>query len=399
MNNTENKLKEFFEAVKNITIFQRIFKWKNIRNLSYDAYEEYMNNREQLSRITQALDESKHRIEIINKDNEHLKSATVRFETDLSPLKQKVEEYQSTIKSLTSKVQNYENTKDVRDREYQNNVTKLNQIKDQLEHDRRKIHEDKEAEITRRFESMKETWKKHEESVRNIIKDVCQRNTVEYVENVPFKGKPDNTIRICEEYIIFDAKSPSGDDLNNFPVYLKAQVENVRKYIKEDEVKKDIFLVVPGNTQEIISQHMYNLGDYNVFIVTPDSLEPIIITLQKIEQYEFAEQLTPEEREDICRLIGKFAHTTKRRIQMDLFFTKQFLDILSNCKYDLPPEFSRMVTEYEKANKLNPPQEKRAKQILTKDLNESIEVIKIEAETKGVLIANISEEKSRIESK
>ena len=46
-------------------------------------------------------------------------------------------------------------------------------------------------------------------------------------------------------------------------------------------------------------------------------------------EYEFAEKLSPEERDNICRIIGKFAHTTKRRIQIDQFFANEFLDTLS----------------------------------------------------------------------
>ena len=77
------------------------------------------------------------------------------------------------------------------------------------------------------------------------------------------------------------------------------------------------------------------MGDYNVFVITIDSLEPIILSLKKIEEYEFAEQLSPEERDNICRIIGKFAHTTKRKIQVDQFFTNQFIELLVKCKNDL----------------------------------------------------------------
>ncbi|MEZ4997303.1 MAG: hypothetical protein R2758_07535 [Bacteroidales bacterium] len=39
--------------------------------------------------------------------------------------------------------------------------------------------------------------------------------------------KPDNTIEISGEYIIFDAKSPANDDLSNFPTYIKNQADNL----------------------------------------------------------------------------------------------------------------------------------------------------------------------------
>ena len=112
----------------------------------------------------------------------------------------------------------------------------------------------------------------HQTTVQQAIKMICQNHFIKYVDHVPFKGSPDNTIEICEEYIIFDAKCPANDDLTNFPRYLKSQTESVQKYANQENVKKDIFLVIPSGTIHAISQLTYNMGDYNVYIITKDSL-------------------------------------------------------------------------------------------------------------------------------
>jgi hypothetical protein len=117
-----------------------------------------------------------------------------------------------------------------------------------------------------------------------------------------------------------------------------------------------------------------------------DALEPIILCLKKIEEYEYLEQLSPEERENICRLIGKFAHNAKRRIQIDIFFQDEILSLLNKCKADLPKEILEKVIEFEKAEKLNPPQEKRAKQILTSDLENELQRIRRETEAKEIVL-------------
>jgi hypothetical protein len=75
-------------------------------------------------------------------------------------------------------------------------------------------------------------------------------------------------------------------------------------------------------------QFEFRLSDYTVFVIPIDALEPIILALQKIEAYEFAEKLSPEDRDNICRVIGKFVHLSKRRIQIDGFFAKQFFELL-----------------------------------------------------------------------
>jgi hypothetical protein len=54
--------------------------------------------------------------------------------------------------------------------------------------------------------------------------------------------------------VIFDEKSPASDDIASFPTYIKLQMQSVKRYVKEDGVKKDIFLVVPSNTVDFIDR-------------------------------------------------------------------------------------------------------------------------------------------------
>ena len=135
-----------------------------------------------------------------------------------------------------------------------------------------------------------------------------------------------------------------------------------------------------------MNQFVFNLGDYDVFVISVDSLEQIILGLKKIESYEFAEKLSPEERDNICRVLGKFAHLTKRRIQIDSFFAKQFIELAYKSETDLPKEFLEKVIEFEKSEKLNPPVERRAKVINTKELDKDTDKLKIEAAAKGIFI-------------
>ena len=172
--------------------------------------------------------------------------------------------------------------------------------------------------------------------------------------------------------------------MSNFPKYIKNQTENLKKYAKHEDVKNDLFLVIPSNTLEVIDQFHYNLGDYNVFVITKDALEPIILSLKKIEDYEFADKLSPEDRDSVCRIIGKFAHSTKRRIQIDEFFAREFIDTLSKAGTQLPREILENVIKFENAEKLNPPIEKRNKSILTKDLIEKVDELENEMKVRDI---------------
>lgn len=320
----------------------------------------------------------------LQKDNEHLREKQKDQEVNLAVLKERLGKLEQENSRLNRENILFKNTDDDRRTEYEKKVGALNSIKEKIEDDRRKETEGQHEKEIRRLNSLKETWAKHQERVKEAIKAICQKHTIDYVDKVPFRGNPDNTIKICDEFVIFDAKSPASDDLDNFPSYIRLQTESVKKYIKEENVWKDIFLVIPSNTLGVIDQFSFNMADYSVYVVTLDALEPIILTLKKLEEYEFVEQLSPEERDNICRVIGKFAHITKRRVQIDLYFAREFLGALLKSESYLPSDMLEKAIEYERSEKLNPPQEKRVKSISSKELEADSQKIKTEAEAKGI---------------
>ncbi len=384
MENKTEKLNQFFEQVKTLTFWKRIFGWSRFRTLSYEAYEEFKSFLSWANQLSQEVAQDKSDISILKNDNDHIQKKQKEQEIERSVLKEKVNQLVQDNNQLNKENMIFKQTENNQKIRYEKDAAILNSIREQIQNDRSKEIEEQQKKEIARINSLKETWAKHQESVKETIKNICQRHIVEYVDKVPFKGSPDNTIKLCDEYIVFDAKSPASDDLGNFLSYIKIQTESVKKYIKEENVKKDIFLVIPSNTVSMISQFSYNMADYNVYVVTLDALEPIILSLKKLEEYEFIEQLSPEERDNICRVIGKFAHTTKRKIQIDQYFGRQFLDILSKCESELPREVFEKAVEYERSEKLNPPQEKRIKLISSKELEADSQKIKKEAEAKEI---------------
>ena len=505
-----DRLVQFFEQLKNLSLWQRLFRWSGFRSLSYEAYEEFRALLADLTEFSQELDTAKTDITVLKNDNQHLKELQYTSENEVKNLKEKVTESLGKISDLTSllatkeealrqtqdklkdqegetksskekaneasaKVQElsaslatreealrqsqeklithegeiatlkekqtsstnktsdltsslatkdealrqaqsklnergidiatstekinqltqeqsqlkkentiYRQMEEDRKTKYERDVASLNTIRDQIQADRRKEVAEAQQKEIQRISQLKETWANHQEATKNAIKLICEKHTIEYVDKVPFKGSPDNAIKVCDEHVIFDAKSPGSDDLANFPTYIKTQTESVKKYIKEEGVKKDIFLVIPSNTVDVIDHFAYNMADYTVYVVTLDALEPIILSLKKLEEYEFVKQLSPEERDNICRVIGKFAHVTKRRIQIDQFFERQFLEVLSKCEADLPRDILEKVVDYERSEKLNPPQEKRAKLISSSELEADSKKIRKEAEAKAI---------------
>jgi hypothetical protein len=259
-------------------------------------------------------------------------------------------------------------------------------LKQSAEHEKQVLNNKRVSEKAKEFEEIKSQWGRHEKDVENCIREICRNNIIKYIGQEDFphpRNKPDNSIEIMDQLIVFDAKSPANNNLDNFLKYIKDQTESLKKYAKHDDVKNDLFLVIPSNTLNVIDQFSYKIGEYNVFVVTKDALEPIILSLKKIEEYEFVDKLSPEERDNVCSVIGKFAHTTKRRIQIDNFFQREFLNTLDKAK-KLPREILESVIEFENAEKLNPPMEKRKKIIYTKELKDQVDEVEKDMEIRNI---------------
>ena len=423
----QDYLKRLFEKLSSVSLIERIFGWGKIKSQLIEAngdlqrlvanVERFKSDNSKLENAisfekvtTQNLQLSVSRLEGENitlkvsnefllkekeervKENSTLVEANKNYlrrgtdlSNELSVTKGSLERSEQEVKKIKEQLTQFQSLEEHRKSEYEKSMSALNQIQQKIQRDREVELEGRNKTEIERIKKLKETWSAHEENVEGRIKAICNRHGIDYVDKVPFKGNPDNTIKIKDEYIIFDAKSPASDDLSNFPSYIKNQTDSIIKYVKEEGVRRELFLVVPTNTLDALGQYEYKLPDYTVFVISIDSLEPIILSLKKIEDYDFVDQLSPEERENICRVIGKFVHLSKRRIQIDGFFAKQFFELVYRSEADLPKDILDKVVEFEKSEKLNPPIEKRAKQINLKELEVESDKINSEANQKGIV--------------
>lgn len=473
-------LRRFFERIKNVGFFERIFSWQGIVSQGYDAFGEFQQlqnlaqqkdqeitgltsqNRDlsqrleylqqQATRLQQDISSEQLRSQSLNEkilEKERVRATfeeaqansedhILRLKSDMVTLAAKNEDLQGKINereneagglvaadkknretiqklneditTLTVKSENmnaqltavkqelsqYHQIEEDRLREHDQRVAALNSLRQQLEDDRLRLQAERDEEIRSEYAKMEQTWKKHEEVVEQSLRSICQRHTIEYCdkEKFPVSGKkPDNSLIIADQYVIFDAKSPkNSDELGNFPLYIKTQAEAAKKYAREENVKKDIFLVVPANTVGFLDDFHLDMADYQVYIVTHECLEPVVLALRKIEDYQFVDQLSPEDREKICHVIGKFAHATKRRMQVDTYFFNEFLGLLKSCE-SLPDEILKKVVDYEKAEKMNPPMEKRKKLIPIKELEHDVKAITKEAEAREIDVTAVTKER------
>ena len=381
-------VKTFLDTVKNLSFWGRIFEWGRVKQNLVDAAASLATVQSEFAASEHNLASSHLHLSVAKETNRNLENQMQAYNADISTLRERLQNCQRELQLAREEVIQFKKEDEFRQQRYSEEIASLQSLKAQLQEERTKEIQQRHEEEMLRLVALKETWAAHQTDVQGKIKAICQKHTLVYVDKPPFRGEPDNTLLICEEHVVFDAKSPAGEDLKNFPLYLKAQAEAAKKYAKIEGVKKDIFLVIPTNTLPVVNQFVYNMADYDVYIVSADVLEPLMLTLCRIEDYEFAKQLSPEERENICRIIGKFAHLSKRRIQIDAFFARQFIELAYRCENSLPADIHDKVLEFERSEKLNPPMEKRAKAINTKELDYEHGKIETEVSAKGIVLPN-----------
>lgn len=284
---------------------------------------------------------------------------------------------------LKAQLTRFEESQNQKQRDYDHRVTQLNALNSQMEHDRLRIQAERESEIAEKHEAMKRQWRDHELWVEQTLKTLCQKHGIEYVNKVPFRGNPDNTLKIANEYIVFDAKAPLNDELNHFENYIKGQVDKLDKYAKHAEVRNELYLVVPRNAIDVIRETCHSTAKYKVFVVTVEAIEPILMSLLKIQEYEFVEQLSPEERSHISRTLGRFVHAAKRKIQIDSYMNTNFLELVRDCER-LPEDMLQEAVHVEKSDKLNPPMEKRSKVISLQDSEKQLKRLKANAHGESI---------------
>ena len=367
-----NTVKQTIQEVNSIGFWKVIFRWSSIKNWlittfldlqkAIEVAEKEHLDLERLNREFVQLDSTRESLE--NRINDLLKDKVAQT-TELSMLRNQIRQLETLNAQLKS-------TDEQRYIDHQKSLETLTVFQNGIIQEKEMINNEQQRQAIAKLENQKQTWQRHQQDVENKMRLLCEKHTIEYVDTVPFKGDPDNTIVISDLFQVFDSKSPRGEDLSNFTTYLNKEAQNAKKYAEKKDVRSDIFFVIPSNTLEILTQTVYVFEKHCVYVIPAEALEPVLISLKKIEDYEFIGQFTPEDRENICRIIGRLVHNIKRRVQIDISLGKETMSLASDCEKLLPEEIVKEVLLIERAIKVNPTRELKGKEIPLEELKEDL---------------------------
>ncbi len=338
----------------------------------------YQSLEETFTELSEQLSQAKGRVAALESLRDELVSAesSRRKEEALKhlELKENLDAVTRDLIGAKEQISAYDSVREEQTTEYNRKIERINTLYDQLKCDRETLANEQMNLLVRKQEELAVSWQKHESEVAESIRTICRKHDFVWCEKCeyPHQGTPDNVVLIGKMYTIFDAKSPKNpEELENFPVYLKNQAEAMKKYCKHDDVRKEVFLVVPSSTLDVLTTYQYDLAEYVVYIITPESLIPTLQILRQIENYEFTETMSPEDQDKLCRFIGKLSHATKRKIQIDTYFSRELIDALKGIDM-IPDDFAAEIGKYEQKAKLNPPMEKRVKMIEINDVENEV---------------------------
>lgn len=237
-----------------------------------------------------------------------------------------------------------------REKEFHNNVAELRAAKQSLEDEKMRVRREDEEGRRQEEEERDRMWKEHEQTVLSLLVDLCKRPDCLFKtytnKNLPVELdgslEPDFMIELLGQYVIFDAKVSKA---KNLQVYINDTVKKTVQKVKGNEkIAKMIFLVVPTCTIGELKSHVLFQEGYTLYVVSPEALAPILASLKRIEHYEFAEKIDPEERENIIHLIAKLDTHINFRNTFDILMAKQGAQVLHEAQR-LDPELAQEVAQ------------------------------------------------------
>ena len=387
-----DEIQNKIQKILNASLWSRIFYWKSIiiiitelKMLLENIFSNYENTRSQKESVEKELSDLKINYQAQQRNYEEVKNQItilIKEKEILTPLKIKNVE-------LTNALNEMKQAKKSKDAERDAVITKYEQFENNAREREAKKEEEKHRIIEEEKLQLKRKWQDHEDYVNQYIKLICQEEAITFIEEWHHEKKPDNVIKICNEYIVFDAKSPRNEDMSNFPTYIKSQVTSLSKYANHKDVKKHLFLVVPENTLSALKILTYNDSNYCVHVISPQSIRITMWSLKQIELYEFADKLSPEDRENLARAFAGSMNYIKRIIQINsdmsdegIKLTQQMIKLIEK---DSLKGIKEKALEFEKGDVINPSKQNRGKIVDLEKEQIRHKEIKFKAETRTII--------------
>ena len=292
----------------------------------------------------------------LNNENNDVKGQLKQLEKTNKNLESEIEKLKVKTEEQQEKLIKFESTKEQRQTEHDEMINKLEAARETLEKEKERVRSEAEEKQKKEVELLNRIWKEHEDKVIATLTDLCQKKEINFKSydnnNMPSdwedKRKPDFMIEFLDQFLIFDAKlSKKPEDLQNY--IANQQVELTYNKIKNNsKIYPTIYLVVPSEAIGFISQFHYFVHGYNFFVITIESLEPLLLNLKEITKYDLADKFDPQDRESIINAISELGYHINLRNAADLTLTQWGVETLERAKNFNQELFKEVALKTEK---------------------------------------------------
>lgn len=236
---------------------------------------------------------------------------------------------------LNRKISTHEAEKKQRDAEHENAIKSLANAREKFESEQKRIIKEDEEEKEQALAERDRQWNEHENLVLALLRETCQKPEIAFKffdnNNLPegFHGhfKPDFLVDFLGQYLYLDAKVSRSENLET---YLKTQFKSTAEKLKkfDGKIYKNVFFVVPTNAIATIRKKIEVVEGFTFFVISPESIEPILMAYKRITEYEHIEEFDPEEREKIIEVLANFEHFIRNQNTANILFAQKAFDVL-----------------------------------------------------------------------
>ena len=260
-------------------------------------------------------------------------------------------EYKVTIKerdALAKILAQHEAKKEQYEKQCDRQLHDLTNAKQKFEQEQQRVTREDEAKRIQAETERDRIWAEHEQNVIAQLISLCKSPHLSFAHytntNLPddFDGslKPDFMIEFLDQYIIFDAKKSKQESLQT---YINNSIKTtIQKVKRNKKIASMIYLVVPTEAIAELKTFIHSLDGYTIYVVSPESLPPILASLKKITTYEFADQMDPQQRENIVQYIAEMDFHINLQNATNIILTKRGTELLEKAQ-SIDPDIANEV--------------------------------------------------------
>ncbi len=282
----------------------------------------------EMAKVTSELDTEKER-------KSELEGKGKQLFVQLTNNKNELDNLRTESLALKDKVSKYEAEKKQRDAEHEASIKKLAHAHEKFESEQKRVIQKDEEKKALALAERDRLWNDHENQVLATLRDACQKPEIAFKfydnNNLPegYHGhfKPDFLVDFLGQHLYMDAKVSRSENLET---YLKAQFKSTAEKLKkfDGKIYKNVFFIVPTAAIPSVRKRVEVVEGFTFFVISPESIEPVLSAYKRITDYENIQDFDPEEREKIVEVMANFEHFIRNQNTANILFAQRAFDVL-----------------------------------------------------------------------